>query len=368
MDNRQWVVDAEKSWSFSSRDNNTLRFEVRKGDRFSDSAWTDPAGVERAEINDTARYSTRDKVSIAYQFMIEPGPTNSAKWLVMGQLHSNTSGSPPIEIKLEGNDKMVIYGNYESSPGRLVYQKLYQDSQNIVRGKWYTMKMDIKLDASGGGYADIWRDGQKIVDYNGKLGYVGQTHTYWREGAYRSTPTKGETFAINYKNHDIETGPNANAKSPGSTSTPVSGSPPSATGQTLVGNTSANTLTGGSGNDTISGGLGSDVLKGGAGRDTFVFNTKPGSSNIDRITDFNPAEDTIRLENAVMTKLGSWGGLAASKLRVGTKALDGDDHVVYNSQTGALYYDYDGSGSGAAAQIATLSTGLKMSAANFYII
>jgi hypothetical protein len=107
-------VNAEKSYSFSSPDNNTLRFEVRKGDQFSDSGWTDPIGKERSEIAEAARHPLSDEVRIEYQFMIEPGPTNTAKWLVMGQLHSNVGWSPPFEMQLTG-DKLKIFANHEAN-------------------------------------------------------------------------------------------------------------------------------------------------------------------------------------------------------------------------------------------------------------
>jgi len=42
--------------------------------------------------------------------------------------------------------------------------------------------------------------------------------------------------------------------------------------------------------------------------------------------------------------------------------------VVYNSATGALYYDADGSGAGAQVQFATLGTGLGVAAGDFLVI
>ena len=214
---RQFYVNAENPWSFDSKDNSTLRFEVRKGDQYVSSGYTDSVGVERAEMGDVARYSINQDISVEYKFMIEPGAKNTAKWMVMGQLHSAMNMSPPIEIKFNGNDKMKISGN-SGSTGNPVYRDIYSDSQDIVRGHWYTMKMNIKFDPYGNGSAEIWRDGVKIVDYDGALGYTDQTQTYWKEGVYRSTAA--ETTAVNYKDLVIKTGAGAFDSSPTPTPAP----------------------------------------------------------------------------------------------------------------------------------------------------
>ncbi len=152
---------------------------------------------------------------------------------------------------------------------------------------------------------------------------------------------------------------------------------------TITGNRHANDLYGRAGNDGLSGGLGDDTLNGGAGRDTlrsgngqdvFVFDTKPNTStNRDKITDYNVTFDTIWLDNAVFTKLGR--GTEASPVRinkayfkVGDKAADKNDYVLYNSKTGVLSYDADGSGRGKAVEIAQLSKNLKMTFNEFYIV
>jgi Ca2+-binding RTX toxin-like protein len=135
----------------------------------------------------------------------------------------------------------------------------------------------------------------------------------------------------------------------------------------LTGNSGVNTLSGGAGDDTLNGKLGNDTLTGGAGKDSFVFDTAIGKNNIDKITDFNVADDTIVLSRSVFKAL-SLGTLDTSAFAIGTGATDASDRLVYNSSTGALYYDPDGVGGVAQQQIATLSKKLALTAADFLII
>ena len=88
------------------------------------SGWTDSVGVERAEMGDVARYRIYQDISVEYKFMIEPGAKNTAKWVVMGQLHSAMNMTPPVEIKFNGNDKMEISGK-SGSTSNTVYRDIY---------------------------------------------------------------------------------------------------------------------------------------------------------------------------------------------------------------------------------------------------
>ncbi|SFE19455.1 DUF4347 domain-containing protein [Nitrosomonas sp. Nm166] len=133
----------------------------------------------------------------------------------------------------------------------------------------------------------------------------------------------------------------------------------------INGNAADNQLNGGVGNDTLNGGAGTNTLTGGAGKDNFRFTT---TGHTDMITDFNVIDDTIQLENAVFTSLTTTGKLAADQFRVNTQALDANDFIIYNDATGALWYDADGNGAGAAAQIATMGTGLNMTNADIVVI
>jgi Ca2+-binding RTX toxin-like protein len=115
------------------------------------------------------------------------------------------------------------------------------------------------------------------------------------------------------------------------------------------------TLSGGAGNDTLVGGVGNDVLTGGAGSDWFFFETALGISNGDTIKDFVTGTDKIVLSAKIFSKFkGSSAGspITADNLVVGAgttaKANDANDYLIYDTATGLLYYDADGSGAGAA--------------------
>jgi Ca2+-binding RTX toxin-like protein len=68
---------------------------------------------------------------------------------------------------------------------------------------------------------------------------------------------------------------------------------------TMIGNAGRNALDGGTGNDTLNGRAGKDTLTGDTGADTFVFDTALQATNVDTITDFSVADDTLSLDDAV---------------------------------------------------------------------
>ncbi len=129
---------------------------------------------------------------------------------------------------------------------------------------------------------------------------------------------------------------------------------------------------GGDGNDTISGNQGRDYLYGDEGEDIFLFNAAPGHDNRDRIGDFRPEDDTIRLENSVFKGLSA-GALSASRFKdIGTGTQDSSDRVLYDSDDGRLYFDRDGLGGNAPKIVAILDNFSgdipKLTAADLYIV
>lgn len=138
----------------------------------------------------------------------------------------------------------------------------------------------------------------------------------------------------------------------------------------LDGGAGSDVLNGGAGNDTIAGGLGSDTLIGGAGNDRFLFNTALSATNVDRIVDFNVAGDRIGLDNAVMSALGAAGPLGAAKFWASAAGVahDANDRIIYETDSGGLYYDADGNGAGVALLVARLATNLALNGGHFVIV
>lgn len=138
---------------------------------------------------------------------------------------------------------------------------------------------------------------------------------------------------------------------------------------TLNGGLGNDTMIGGLGNDTLNGGLGNDSLTGGGGTDFFVFNTALSATNIDRVADFAAGTDEIRIENAVFT--GIAGGVLTAGAFVANAAgaaTTAGHRIIYETDTGALFYDSNGSAAGGKVQFATLTAGLALTHTDFFVI
>ena len=140
-------------------------------------------------------------------------------------------------------------------------------------------------------------------------------------------------------------------------------------GDQLYGDNGNDQLDGGADDDVLRGGNGMDTLTGNSGTDSFLFDTAPNAAtNVDTITDFS-AGDAIVLRMTVFTALAGGGGpIASSKFRLGTTALDADDHILYDSATGHVFYDADGVGGAAAIHFATVTPDTVLTNANFIAV
>jgi Ca2+-binding RTX toxin-like protein len=148
----------------------------------------------------------------------------------------------------------------------------------------------------------------------------------------------------------------------------------------ITGNAAVNTLLGLEGDDTFDSGSGNDTLSGGDGADTYIFSSGiKGSKNVDTIKDFVSGEDKILLSADIFTKLatalGVIDGNDPTPLSDGdffvagakVKPTDATSYILYDTNTGRVYYDADGNGKGAADWFITLTGKPELIADDFYI-
>jgi Ca2+-binding RTX toxin-like protein len=131
-------------------------------------------------------------------------------------------------------------------------------------------------------------------------------------------------------------------------------------------------LEGREGNDTLSGMGGNDTLVGGTGSDSFVF-ASFGAGNVGLVSDFVSGTDKAAFDNSVFTALGADGNFTAGDARFAagagfTSGHDASDRIVYNTSTGQLFYDADGSGAGAAQLVATFQGNPAIAATDITVI
>ncbi|MBM6593448.1 calcium-binding protein [Microvirga pudoricolor] len=136
----------------------------------------------------------------------------------------------------------------------------------------------------------------------------------------------------------------------------------------VTGNEARNKIKGGAGNDTLAGGLGKDVLNGGKGADHFVFDTAL-RKNVDTIKGFSAKHDTIDLSRAIFKIAGKKKGAIKEKaFWVGKASHDGDDRIVYDDQSGRVYYDADGNGARKAIYFAKVGAHKALTHKDFFLV
>jgi Ca2+-binding RTX toxin-like protein len=138
-------------------------------------------------------------------------------------------------------------------------------------------------------------------------------------------------------------------------------------GNTIIGNDGVNVIDGRDGSDTLNGRAGPDTLIGGAGLDSYLFDTLLGAGNVDTIMDFNVADDTIVLENAIFAALPA-GSLTPDRFAFGTMALSANVRILYDSTTGNLFYDSDGLGGSSAIRFAQLNGAPALTHLDFLVV
>jgi len=274
--------NADEPWSEGSPEAGTYRFEVRGDDYYTSpgitGADTDEAqGKNRSEIVTLQKLQEGRAFVFDFDFMVEPGATNTADWLLLAQFHQtedtdadgnllDAAASPPLALQLRG-ERLEIVGRTDpnavttSSPDNI---SMFLDTNPITRGQFYNIRFEMVFDdeVGGEGMLRVFLDGVMIVDYTGPLGYNDAIGTYAQFGVYREQAP--ETIAVQFRDISL-TSPEP--------APPINGTEGADNlDANQVGFLENEVLNGYGGNDTLNGGYGADTMNGGSGDDLYIVN------------------------------------------------------------------------------------------------
>lgn len=136
----------------------------------------------------------------------------------------------------------------------------------------------------------------------------------------------------------------------------------------LIGGVGADQLSGGADNDETEGGVGADVLSGGVGSDVYIYAARNHGN--DTIMDFESSNDSFqfaglgfRVDPGTTLEDGVTFVANAAPVSVVQEAT-----VLYNTSTGQLWFDVDGTGAAAAQLIATIEGAAPVTHQDFIFI
>ena len=131
------------------------------------------------------------------------------------------------------------------------------------------------------------------------------------------------------------------------------------------------TLRGGRGNDFLTAdGDNRSIMYGGDGVDGFglELHSERSRETAARIRDFDADAEKITLFTMGGDYLGPTGTLDERYFHVGSAAHDADDRIIFNADTGALYYDSNGNEAGERSLIAQVNVvNGSVNAADFFV-
>ncbi len=209
FDNQLWgAQNSGAPWTVEGIRPGDLRFEVRSGDIASLDVQNNHR-AERTELSQSRRGEpTQSDIWLSLGLMVEPGPPVTSRWLVLGQFKAKSdfvggmSGSPAWAQELDAGDLFRIVARTSPqyplihNPAPIV---LFVDP-GFQRGRVYHFVYHFRYSQTNG-RLEAWRDGRKIVDYRGPLGFVGKQPPYFKFGIYREPAP--ETVAVHFYNVQI---------------------------------------------------------------------------------------------------------------------------------------------------------------------
>jgi hypothetical protein len=315
--------------------------------------------------------------------------------LVVGQIH----GQDDELVRLYWENGAVYFVNDQAGSSNSETKFTLKDSTGATPDVSLNERFSYTINAKGSILeVDVYADG-KVYESSTKINSVWQSDTfYFKAGAYLGANESNGSGAGQASFYALDINHDGRMTTPPTSSDPIPNEPapdqpeeptpiptpkpdpipselPTTTktisgdndGDRLRGTSGGDRIDGKGGDDTIWAKNGSDILSGGSGEDIFIFDTKPGDTNVDTLLDFNREDDTIRLNDSVFTVLEE-GTLSTSNFVIGDGAKDSDDYIIYNDKAGTLSYDADGVGEAAAVQFGVIDNLAKLAASHFIVM
>lgn len=166
----------------------------------------------------------------------------------------------------------------------------------------------------------------------------------------------GKDYLLGYAKNDLLSGGSDNDRLTGSLGN-----------DSLSGGSDNDHLYGGLGNDSLSGDQGKDWLSGGKGADQFIFNSL--EKTIDTIANFFGSQD-----DQIVVSAKQFGGelkegnLLSNQFTRGSVAVNEQTRFIYNSSSGQLFFDVDGTGEREQMQFAKIPKGASLSSSGITIV
>lgn len=134
-----------------------------------------------------------------------------------------------------------------------------------------------------------------------------------------------------------------------------------------IGNTLSNVIVGNTGSNLLYGAGGNDTLTGGGGPDRFNFRSLASAEGVDTITDFKSELDTLFIQAGTFSNTLFAGDDVNLQSGLAPLAIGTGPQFLYNTSTGDLFFDRDGTGATAAIRFAILSGAPVLTGSDFVL-
>jgi hypothetical protein len=192
--------------------NKAIKITLNQGDQLEEEKGTE---LERAELMEFYKFVSKEDASYSYSFsMFLPNdfPIIQTR-LVIAQWKQYCenkdkcgNNSPVIAIRYIGGELII---NVMQGPKKVILFTTKEEARN----RWLDFKFNIHFSKNNAGKIYAWLNGEKIVEYTGKIGYTekdgypSKSYYYFKMGLYRDTMPEPMTIYIDeYRKEQLPKG------------------------------------------------------------------------------------------------------------------------------------------------------------------